>query len=183
MTKSEKEKLNEKIAELEEKLAMLASNLDKQPSQTTHEKTFAEYEKEYFEKINMEKRKNAVIISPAELQTNPLDVMRNVSQANKKSVPLAGLVKTTDDGSLDDDTNTDKVPTSIHTFDNLDVCNCMCHNKGKFDCMECYDHPVHLKDNTVQEEEVYDEQKIQSLIEADKVKRLRNKKWHRFFTK
>jgi len=69
------------------------------------------------------------------------DMMREIIDAKKNAEKKAGMVKTSDVGYIESD---DKEPTSNRVFDNVEKCECKCHPK-KVDCMECYDHPTHLK--------------------------------------
>ncbi len=102
------------------------------------------------------------------------DMIKKISKAKKDSKPLAGIVKSTDNGSIFN-TDTDKKIQykSIHHFDNMEECVCECHPTKK-DCLQCYDHPTHLEiKKTVVE---YDEEKIMQLIEQDKAKKSK-KSW------
>ncbi len=60
----------------------------------------------------------------------------------------AGMVKTSDIGYTD----VEKVyPKPIREYKNKEKCECNCH-PSKIDCMNCYDHPEHLKKNKQKEE-------------------------------
>ena len=68
------------------------------------------------------------------------DIIREIIKARDNAVERAGVVKISDIG----DTSSDNVELSpIHKYENVEKCNCKCH-PSKLECMECYDHPVHL---------------------------------------
>lgn len=68
------------------------------------------------------------------------DIIREIIDAKDNAVERAGLVKVSDIG----DTNLDKVELiPIQKYQDIEKCNCKCH-PTKLECMECYDHPVHL---------------------------------------
>lgn len=71
-----------------------------------------------------------------------MELINEIVDAKNNSEQRAGLIKTTDEGFVENHKKI--IPTSIHTFKNIQVCECKCHNSGKNDCMECYDHPTHL---------------------------------------
>lgn len=80
-----------------------------------------------------------------ELGKDSIDTIKQVSEAKRKAVGKAGL-RRADDGSIADDRYRGmKIPESKKEFDDVNKCNCDCHENGKVDCMECYDHPRHLK--------------------------------------
>jgi len=88
-------------------------------------------------------RRRNMVIGTSPIGDDELDTLRQIVDAKNKSEKRAGLVRTTDEGNLDEIEFI--IPTeTIHHFDNLDECTCSCHPK-KRDCMECYDHPIHLK--------------------------------------
>lgn len=60
----------------------------------------------------------------------------------------AGMVKVSDVGYTD---TSNKEPQPIHDYKNKQKCECNCH-PNKIDCMNCYDHPEHLKKNKQNEE-------------------------------
>lgn len=68
------------------------------------------------------------------------DMLREIINAKKNAEKKAGMVKSSDIGYVD---MKDKKPTSIHKYQNLEKCECNCHPE-KLDCMDCYDHPIHL---------------------------------------
>lgn len=75
--------------------------------------------------------------------------IHDIIEAKKQSKVRAGLVKNNDSGGIDMSTGQKpfKVPTNmIHSFENLEFCECSCHGRGKIDCQECYDHPTHLEE-------------------------------------
>jgi hypothetical protein len=72
---------------------------------------------------------------------NNEDMMREMIDAKKNAEKKAGMVKISDVGYIE---SNDKEPTPIHKYDNLEKCECKCH-PNKIDCMNCYDHPTHLK--------------------------------------
>ena len=113
----------DKIRELEEKLGIISAE------------------------VQDEKRAEFVIAS-SPIGHDSLDTIRQVSEAKKKSEKRAGITRLSGDGSVwEEDEPTDiRIPhESIHTFDNLEFCECECHQGGKKDCMQCYDHPMHLE--------------------------------------
>lgn len=121
--KQNKEDLEDKIQELEEKLELL--NRELYPD-----------------------TKHNMIVGTSPIGFNELDTLREIAKAKRESEQKAGLIKTTDDGSVweEDDVVIDKIPTtSIHVFENMNKCECKCHDKNKHDCMNCYDHPEHLE--------------------------------------
>ena len=68
------------------------------------------------------------------------DIMREIIDARDNAVERAGMVQVSDIG----DANSDTIePTPIHEYDNEKECKCKCH-PTKTECMECYDHPIHL---------------------------------------
>lgn len=68
------------------------------------------------------------------------DIMREIIDAKDNAVERAGIVKISDIG----DTDSGSVEVSpIHKYANVEKCDCKCH-PTKSECMECYDHPVHL---------------------------------------
>ena len=88
------------------------------------------------------------VIATSPIGHDKIDTMKQISDAKEKSEQRAGLVRLSDDGSVwEEDEPVDiKIPKeSIHSFDNLDFCECKCHDRGKKDCMYCYDHPIHLE--------------------------------------
>ena len=114
-----------------------------------------------------------------------VDTIKQIADAKKKSKQIAGLVKSTESGSTwsEDEPEDVKIPhSSIHTFENTLECKCSCH-PSKRDCVDCYDHPVHLekKRNMSQPESVdgYNEEKIMELIEEDKAKTDKKHWWQR----
>ena len=88
------------------------------------------------------------VIASSPIGHDKLDTIKQVSEAKKKSQQKAGLIRLSDDGSVwSEDEPTDiKIPReSIHDFDNLEFCECECHDRDKKDCLHCYDHPQHLE--------------------------------------
>ncbi len=122
---SDKKDLKDKIKQLEEKLGKLSRDSGK----TDEERAM-------------------FVIASSPIGQDKLDTIRQVSEAKKKSQQKAGLIRLSDDGSVwEEDEPTDiKIPReSIHDFDNLEFCECECHERDKKDCMHCYDHPMHLE--------------------------------------
>tara|TARA_R110000803_G_scaffold134442_1_gene201527 strand:+ start:265 stop:528 length:264 start_codon:yes stop_codon:yes gene_type:complete len=74
------------------------------------------------------------------LEKSTEDIMREIIDAKDNAVERAGIVKISDIG----DTESSDVSVSpIHKYENVEKCDCKCH-PTKLECMECYDHPVHL---------------------------------------
>lgn len=71
------------------------------------------------------------------------DMLREIINAKNNAEKKAGMVKVSDVGYTEND---DSDPTSIREYENKEKCECKCHPK-KIDCMNCYDHPEHLKEN------------------------------------
>lgn len=155
--KTTKRRLEKTIGELEEKLARLSAKLES----------------------DLEKRKIPAKNSPIGYDND--NVLQEVLDAKNSSVKRAGLVKTTQEGSIFDEEDNKKIDIipdeRIHTFDDLDVCICNCHNFDKIDCMNCYDHPTHLDPKRKQVEEEYSTEKIMELIDEDKSKQEKKKHW------
>ncbi len=116
----------------------------------------------------------------APLGADRIETIKQIQDAKKKSKQRAGMVKSTEDGSTleEDEPQYTRIPESgIHEFENIEECVCDCH-PAKKDCMNCYDHPIHLEKKRKMFEkpkDEYDEAKIMELIEADKAKS--KKKW------
>ena len=121
---------------------------------------------------NVEKHKGFLIASsPIGVDSN--ETVKEITRAKEKSEAKAGLVKNTADGSTleEDNVETIRIPTeSIHQFDNMDECVCECHPK-KYDCMNCYDHPVHLNTKRKPVTKPEYEARIMELIEQDKIEK------------
>ncbi len=83
-----------------------------------------------------------------EIGEDKIDTIKQVSEAKKKSIGKAGLRKA-DDGSIADDKYTGiQIPeVGNKSYSNELICDCDCHSSNKKDCAECYDHPIHLKEN------------------------------------
>ncbi len=75
-------------------------------------------------------------------EVNPDIKIKDIVEAKKKSKPRAGLVKQSDI----EGTRTEKEVMTDKTFSDKDNCECKCH-PNKEECMECYQHPTHLKKN------------------------------------
>lgn len=73
--------------------------------------------------------------------TEPDIEVKEIYEAHNNSEKKAGMVKISDVGSSGEDTIT---PTGSEKYTNTIKCICRCHPQKK-ECMECYDHPVHLK--------------------------------------
>ncbi|KKL93635.1 hypothetical protein LCGC14_1872670, partial [marine sediment metagenome] len=117
--KGSKKDLADKIKELEARLHQLDNKLKSEPA------------KEY------EMRRLAVAVGTSPIGVDKLETAREIIKARKTSKQIAGLTKTTGDGSVLDDAPDIPFPTeSIHEFANLDICECECHPK-KNDCMNC----------------------------------------------
>ncbi len=105
--------------------------------------------KELEEKLEKTDEERAhFVIASSPIGHDKLDTIKRISEAKKKSQQKAGLIRLSDDGSVwSEDEPTDiKIPhKSIHDFDNLEFCECECHERDKKDCMYCYDHPMHLE--------------------------------------
>ena len=63
-----------------------------------------------------------------------------IIDARDNAVERAGMVQVSDIG--DTESNETQV-SSIHKYKNNEKCECKCH-PNKLECMECYDHPIHL---------------------------------------
>jgi len=75
-------------------------------------------------------------------EENPDIKIKDIVEANKKSEQRAGLVTQSDI----EETRTEKEVMTTKTFKDKDICDCKCH-PIKSECMECYQHPTHLKKN------------------------------------
>lgn len=75
-------------------------------------------------------------------EVNPDIKIKDIVEAKKKSKPRAGLVKQSDI----EGTRTEKEVQVTKTYKDKDNCDCKCHPNKK-ECMECYQHPTHLKKN------------------------------------
>jgi len=120
--------------------------MSEKPNKKELENKIRELEKK-LGKISDKKRADFVIAT-SPIGHDEMDTMRDVLDAKSKSEQKAGLIRLSDDGSVwEEDEPTDiKIPKqSIHHFDNLEFCDCVCHGHGKKDCMHCYDHPKHLE--------------------------------------
>lgn len=121
-------------------------------------KTDEEKEKELKEQLNaFGKEENLV-----EIETDVEIDFKDINEAKKNAQQRAGLLKTTDSGSILDDDKYQGIQlpkTSSRIYEDVLKCHCVCHESDKRDCMHCYDHPVHLKES----KEVIDE-----LLETDK---------------
>ena len=73
-------------------------------------------------------------------EEDPVIKVKDIVEANKKSEPRAGLVKQSDI----EETRTEREVQTTKTFKDKDSCDCKCH-PNKNECMECYQHPTHLK--------------------------------------
>jgi len=71
---------------------------------------------------------------------NDKDILKEVLDAKKKATKRAGMVKTSDVGGGTTDKSN---PTSLRKYENIESCECKCH-PDKLECMDCYDHPIHL---------------------------------------
>jgi hypothetical protein len=69
--------------------------------------------------------------------------IKEIVEAYKKSEKKAGMVKMSDVGASEEEI---KIPVSTGKYVDETKCECNCHPK-KEECMECYDHPIHLKKN------------------------------------
>jgi hypothetical protein len=79
-------------------------------------------------------------VGVSNLEKSTEDIMREIIDAKDNAVERAGIVKISDIG----DTESSDVSISpIHKYENVEKCDCKCH-PTKLECMECYDHPVHL---------------------------------------
>ena len=74
------------------------------------------------------------------LEKSTKDIMREIIDARDNAVERAGMVQVSDIG----DTELGSIEvSSINKYQDVEKCNCKCH-PNKEECMECYDHPVHL---------------------------------------
>jgi len=83
--------------------------------------------------------------SKANISEKKREMIRAIVEAKKNSTKRAGIVKSNDSGGIDSPNPIPPPTNPIHKFPNLEKCECECHNRGKFDCEKCYDHPEHLK--------------------------------------
>jgi len=157
---TDKEDLEDKIHELEEKLKRLDGfKRDKDIHDT-------------------------VMLGTSPIGIDANDTLNEISKAKSESTQRAGLVKNSTEGSVweGDETVIQKIPnTSIHDFDTVDFCSCNCHPQ-KYDCMKCYDHPVHLdekRNRTAKPTDEYNEEKIMELIEQDKARQSKKHWWQK----
>jgi hypothetical protein len=132
----------------------------------------------------MDNNRKFTVKGTSPIGTDEFDTIKEINKAKNESEKKAGLIKTTSDGSVwdEDDIQLSKIPNeSIHQFDDLEKCNCDCHPR-KYDCMNCYDHPIHLdakRKMTERPTDGYDEAKIMELIEKDKAKQSKKRWWQR----
>ncbi len=158
--------LEDKIKELENKLKQLNHASKPKPKWMSEEKEPFDYVDEDNE---------------LEIGEDKFDTMKEISKTKKQVIPRAGTIPTTEDGNVSADDNVEpvKIPDEgIHEFTNLEECECECHPK-KQDCIDCYDHPIHLEDKRKEPEvEEYDKEKISELIEADKAKKEKKHWWN-----
>jgi len=74
------------------------------------------------------------------LEKSTKDIMREIINARDNAVERAGIVTISDIG---DTSSNETQVSSIHKYKNNEKCECKCH-PNKSECMECYDHPIHL---------------------------------------
>jgi len=74
------------------------------------------------------------------LEKSTKDIMREIIDARDNAVERAGIVTISDIG---DTSSNETQVSSIHKYKNNEKCECKCH-PNKLECMECYDHPIHL---------------------------------------
>ena len=149
--KNTKKDLEDKIKELDAKLARLSETLESEkqkPIESKKEK-LERYEKEYLEKLESEKgdgQRDIYVLGQSPIGHDKRDTIKQIASAKKDSTAQAGLVKNTEDGSVltEDKPENVRIPLgSIHLFTNMEECECGCHPMKK-DCQNCYDHPEHL---------------------------------------
>jgi hypothetical protein len=80
-------------------------------------------------------------------EENPDIKAKDIREAFKESENLAGVVQQSDI----EETRTEKEIMINKTFKDKDNCDCKCH-PSKNECMECYQHPTHLKKKHKKEE-------------------------------
>lgn len=78
----------------------------------------------------------------------PIFTLKDILETNKKSEAKAGLVTHSDI----EETRTEKEVMINMTFEDKDHCVCVCH-PNKDECMECYQHPTHLKKKHIKTDE------------------------------
>ena len=89
------------------------------------------------ENINIDTQ---IVLREDNLEKSTEDIMREIIDARDNAVERAGMVQVSDIG----DTNSNETQvSSIHKYKNNEKCECKCH-PNKLECMECYDHPIHL---------------------------------------
>jgi len=69
------------------------------------------------------------------------EILREIIDAKNNAQRKAGIVKISDIGDTE---HSDANITPLHTYENEEKCDCKCH-PNKQECMNCYDHPIHLK--------------------------------------
>lgn len=129
-----------------------------------------EKEKELAEQIDsFGDEKNLVEIeTDVELQKNT--TLKEINEAKSNAKQRAGLLKTTDSGSILDDDKYQGIQlpkTGAKIYEDMLKCHCTCHDSDKKDCMNCYDHPTHLKESKAV---------IEKLMEDDKP--VPKKRWY-----
>ncbi len=76
------------------------------------------------------------------VKEDPLIILQDIRKAFETSENRAGIVTKSDI----EETRTEKEIMTDMTFKDKDNCDCKCH-PNKNECMECYQHPTHLKKN------------------------------------
>jgi len=124
-----------KKTDLEKKIAQLERELQSLPKETDDDLT-----------------NSPVVVEPQPIGSQKKETIDQIVKAKKEAEKKAGLVKTIDDGSVDilDEFEPIRIPKEgIHHFENTEECVCECHLRDKKDCVDCYDHPVHLENKRV----------------------------------
>jgi|FLOH01.1.fsa_nt_gi hypothetical protein len=75
-----------------------------------------------------------------EKEIDPTIDVNDIRKAHEGSENKAGIVSQSDI----EETRTEKEIMTNKTFPDKDKCVCVCHPNKK-ECMECYQHPTHLK--------------------------------------
>ena len=89
------------------------------------------------ENINIDTQ---IVLREDNLEKSTEDIMREIIDARDNAVERAGIVTISDIG---DTSSNETQVSSIHKYKNNEKCECKCH-PNKLECMECYDHPIHL---------------------------------------
>ena len=146
MSKKSDKDLEDKIRELQKKLS--EGNKDYKTEKNSETEWMKKDTITPFDNEKTDEERAKFVIASSPIGHNKLDTMKQISDAKKNAEQKAGLIRLSDDGSVweEDEPIDIKIPSkSIHTFDNLEFCECRCHENGKKDCMYCYDHPTHLE--------------------------------------